>query len=304
MLNNDVLKEFLFDCQMRKLSERTLKSYRNNNLALFRFIENEYQVKELEEVSHLHIRQYVKLLTEKELKESYINGLIKCYRAYFDYCVREGYITRNPIDKIKSQKMPITLINTFTLKEVTDMIKYYRVTSFLELRNRLILVILFDSGIRNAELCDLTLDDIRNNYININGKGKKIRHVPVTPIIYKTLVKYLRLRESYVKDKTGYDLKYLFLSQKGKKLTPETIERVIKEAGEAVGVREEIRCSPHTARHFYAQTQLKNGCDIYTLSRLLGHSRLDVTKIYLQSIQSEEAVLIGAKTSPLGGIAI
>ena len=120
MFNNDVLKEFLFDCQMRKLSERALKGYRNNNLALFRFIENEYQVKEWEEVSRLHIRQYVKLLTEKELKESYINGLIKCYRAYFDYCVREGYITRNPIDKIKGPKMPITLINTFAVKEVAD----------------------------------------------------------------------------------------------------------------------------------------------------------------------------------------
>lgn len=94
----------------------------------------------------------------------------------------------------------------------------------------------------------------------------------------------------------------MLLSQKGKRLTVVAVERIIKIAGSACNIRDEIRISPHTARHYYAQAQLKNGCDLYTLSRLLGHARIDVTKIYLQSIKSEEAVMIGAKTSPLSNL--
>lgn len=66
------------------------------------------------------------------------------------------------------------------------------------------MILLFDTGIRNAELCGLKLSDIRDTYININGKGKKVRHVPITTIINKYIVRYLRIRESYIKDKINY----------------------------------------------------------------------------------------------------
>lgn len=300
----EVLKEFLFDCKLRKLSERTTKSYKNNNLSFFRYIETEYELTEVCEVSHKVIQAYVNYLADKGLKESYINGLIKCFRAFFTYCVNERYITDNPVDRVRSQKQPLNLINTFNDVEVKDMIKYYNGSRFLDIRNKFILIMLFDSGIRNSELCNLKLSDIRTTYINVLGKGKKIRHVPITASINKYLLKYRRVRENYIKDKTGYDTEYLFLSQKGKILTVETVERIILECGSACNVREEIRISPHTARHYYAQTQLKNGCDLYTLSRLLGHSKIDVTKIYLQSMEGVTTVEIGARTSPLNALAI
>lgn len=152
---------------------------------------------------------------------------------------------------------------------------------------------------RNSELCGLKLTDIRDTYINILGKGKKVRHVPITTIINKYLIRYLRVRENYVKDKYCFETEYLFLSQKSKKLTPETVERIVRKCGEGCNVRNEIRCSPHTCRHYYAQAQLKNGCDLFTLSRLLGHSNINITKRYLQSMESEDTLILGAKTSPL-----
>lgn len=297
MLNQDVLKEFIFDCQMRKLSERTIKSYRNNNLALFRFIEEEYDVVELEETNHLHIKGYIQHLTSKQLSEVYINTIVRTFRAYFRYAVEEQYIIKNPIDKIKRQKEPLVLINTFSNEEVSRMVKYYNGSKFLDVRNKLIIILLFDTGIRNAELCGLKLSDIRDIYINIYGKGKKIRHVPITAIINKYMIRYLRIREAYIKDKINYNDEYLFLSQKGKKLTVETIERVVLECGNNSNVRKEIRISPHTCRHYYAQTQLKNGCDLFTVSRLLGHT--NITKRYLQSMQDDDFFKLGVKTSPL-----
>lgn len=299
-MNEDIIKEFLFDCKIRKLSERTVKGYKNNNLAMFRFIESEYGITELEETNHIVIRKYIEYLTQKNLSEVYINGLIKCFKAYFTYCMREQYICKNPMDKVNRQKEIIPMINTFTNDEVSRMIKYYNNSSkFLDNRNQLIMVLLLDTGIRNSELCGLKLTDVRDTYINIYGKGKKVRHVPITIIINKYMIKYLRIRENYIKDKINYDTDYLFLSQKGKKLTVETIERIVLKCGNGSGVRSEIRISPHTCRHYYAQTQLKNGCDLFTVAKLLGHSNINVTKRYLQSMHDEDTLIMAAKTSPL-----
>lgn len=299
MLNADVLKEFIFDCKMRKLSDRTIKSYQNNNLALFHFIKDEYSITELEEINHLHVKGYIQYLTDKKLSEIYINTIVRTFRAYFRYAVEEHYILKNPIDKIKKQKEPIIIINTFTNEEVKRMIKYYRGSKFLDMRNQLIMIILFDTGIRCSELCGLRLSDVRDTYINIMGKGKKIRHVPITAIINKYLVRYLRVRENYIKDKINYNDEFLFLSQKGKQLTVETIERIVLECGNNSNVRNEIRISPHTCRHYYAQTQLKNGCDLFTVSKLLGHTNINVTKRYLQSMHDDDTLVMGARTSPL-----
>ncbi len=107
MLSTDVLKEFTFDCRMRKLSDRTIKSYQNNNLALFRFIKDEYNITELEEINHLHVKGYIQHLSDKKLSEIYINTIVRTFRAYFRYAVEEHYIMKNPIEKIKKQKEPI-----------------------------------------------------------------------------------------------------------------------------------------------------------------------------------------------------
>ena len=161
------------------------------------------------------------------------------------------------------------------------------------------MALLFDTGIRNSELCYLKTSDIRDTYINILGKGKKIRYVPITQVLNKYLIKYNRARTSYIRDKFNYDTEYLLLSQKGKRLTVEAIERVILICSRNSKVRKEIRISPHTCRHYYAQTQLKNGCDLFTVSHLLGHSNINITKRYLQSMHDDDVLIMGARTSPL-----
>ena len=85
MLLPEVLKEFIFDCEIRKMSNRTIKNYKNNNQKFFNYIEGEFDVAELEEVSHLHIKQYFKFLISKGLSEVYVNGILKCLRAFFVY---------------------------------------------------------------------------------------------------------------------------------------------------------------------------------------------------------------------------
>lgn len=302
MFNEDLLQEFIFDCKMRKLSERTIKGYYNSNLKMIHFIESEYGIMETEKTHFQAIRGYFQNMTEQKLSETYINRLIICAKVMFQYAVDEGYINSNPVLKIKHQKEPVTLIETFTNDEVKRLLRVYNGAKFLDIRNQLILAILFDTGVRNSELCNLKMDDLRDTCIKIMGKGKKVRYAPITPVVNKYLIRYKRVRDVYCKGKPTYETEYLLLSQKGRKLTVEALEHILRVAGEKANVRPNIRCSPHTCRHFFAQAQLKNGCDLYTLSKLLGHSKVDTTRRYLQSMHDVDIIEMGGKTSPLSNL--
>jgi len=99
LLLEDVLQEFIFDCRLRKISERTIKEYNGNNLRFFKYIDTKFQITELEQVTHVIIKEYIQYLTTLGRKETYINSIIKCFRAFFVYCSKEEYINKNPMDK-------------------------------------------------------------------------------------------------------------------------------------------------------------------------------------------------------------
>ena len=133
------------------------------------------------------------------------------------------------------------------------------------------------------------------------GKGRKERVIPISPYLKKVMIKYERIKECYLSDDIlNYD--NYFLSSRNKPLTTEAIQRIVKLAGQGANVRKEIRCSPHTCRHYYAQAQLKNGLDVYSLSRLLGHESIVITKRYLEGIKDTEVLELGVKSSPLMNI--
>ena len=92
MLLEEALQEYVFDCQLRKLSERTIKSVKNNNKRLFCYLGNNYGLFELEKVKRIHIQAFVNHLSESGHKETYVNSLIKSYRGFFKYCETEEYI--------------------------------------------------------------------------------------------------------------------------------------------------------------------------------------------------------------------
>jgi len=265
----------------------------------FTYLESEHEITELNYIKSPIINAYVAYLTNLGRTETYINSILKGFRAFFKYCVEEEYIADTPMKKVHFQKERKPLILTFSDSEVQKMVRYFSGPRYLDVRNKLIMMILFDTGIRNFELCNLKITDIRETYILIRGKGKKDRVVPISPILSKQLIKYDRVRDFYIKDKFAYQTEYLLLSQKGKQLTIATIERIVAESGIGCKVNSAIRCSPHTCRHYFAQSQLRNGCDLYTLSKLLGHSNLNITKIYLQSINHEYFLELARTTSPL-----
>ncbi|MEC0307359.1 tyrosine-type recombinase/integrase [Paenibacillus lautus] len=300
MLLEDVYKEFLFDLEIKNYSIRTIKGYRNNNKAFLNFLSNEFAITEVEGVNTTHIKTYLMNLKMKGLSESYINGIQKNIRSFFRFIVEEGYILEktNPVLGLKWMKEPKVLIQTFNDDEVKKMINVFKGDFYLGLRNKLILMFFVDLGIRNLELCTLNSLDVRDSVIKIHGKGNKQRNLYISPILKKYIIKYERVKEAYFKDKFMTDSKY-FLSQNGRTLTVTAIEVIVKKAGKEAKIREHIRCSPHTLRHYYAQKQLRLGLDVYSLSRLLGHESTVITNRYLQSIQDEQILELAKTTSPL-----
>lgn len=297
MLIDDVYKEYIFEIKIRNYTERTIKGYKNNLNKFFAYCENEYGLVEIEEVTHIHIKQYLNLLKSKGLSESYINTILKNIRSFYAYCYEEEYCL-NVAKKVSFLKEKTVLINTFTDAEVRKMLNVYKMDTYINARNKCILSILIDTGIRCSELCNIKNIDVKETVIYIFGKGRKERIISISHYLKKIMIKYERIRGNYLKDNQFHYDNY-FLSYRNRPLTVEAIERIVKIAGQKAKVRNEIRCSPHTLRHYYAQSQLKNGLDIYSLSRILGHETVDITKRYLQSLKDEQIVEISANTSPL-----
>ena len=253
MLAKDTLEEFQLECALRRLAPRTIKGYYNSTLLLLNRLDRQQEITEPKAIRPQHIKQYIQYLIKKQLTPSYINSILRCIRAYFRYATEDEYLTSNPAA-----------------------------------RNKLILAITFDTGARNTEMCDILEEDVRDNVILIHGKGNKEQHVPLTPYLKRAILKYRRIKEQYFADKI-IPYKHLLLSRTGRPMTKEAMEHVFKQAAAQADVRTNIRCSPHTARHYFAQTHLRNGLDVYSVSRLLGHENINITKRYLQSIQKEGA---------------
>ncbi|MBP1927098.1 integrase/recombinase XerD [Sedimentibacter acidaminivorans] len=289
-------EDFLFNCESKGLSPKTIKSYRNNTLLFLKYAEKELGINKVKDIQALHVKKYFKYKGDNNCTNVYINSIHKVLRAFFQYCQDESYIINNPIEKLKFSKAEIKIIDIFNDSEVRKLLMVYDFSNYLNARNKAILSMQFDTGIRTTETIEILNDDLQGDRILIHGKGSKERYVPMSIELTKVLKRYERIKKIYFNNKdipNNY-----FLSRTGRPLTVEAIERIYVKGGEFAKVRKKIRCSPHTARHYYAVKMLENN-DIYTVSKLLGHSKVKITQIYLSSLTNEKIIEQGQVTSPL-----
>lgn len=301
MYLTELIHEFLFDCKVRELTELTCQNYEKQLNKFRHFVRENFEVIQFEDLKPYHVKQYISSLQERECKPAYINDLLKAVKCMCTYAQREGYSEEILTKRVRNVKQPKVLIHTFNSKEILRMIKYFNGSDYISIRNKMILMIFFDTGIRLSELTNMKLDQIQDSYFVIYGKGRKERVVPKNPAVGKFLYKYLTAREKYFMARNCED-EYVFLSKNGKRLNNEAIRVFMKEAADAVGVNPNVRVSPHTCRHTFAHQQLKNGLDLYSLSRLLGHESVTVTQRYLESIEDAQILTSARKTSVLANL--
>lgn len=306
----NLLEEMEFSDKARGLSDRTLKKNKKFLTHFFLFIKEKYHVEYLNEVNKNIIQAFMIYKKEQGNAETYINSYLRSIRAFFKYCEDEGYITQvaNPCLRVKWMKEEKIIKRTFTDEDIKKMLVYAdkkthsklkkydskrtgHLTRFINERNKFLIMLLADSGLRINEVHNLTDATLTQQGIHvIRGKGKKGRFIFASPLILKEKMKYDRAKQRYF-DSVDYNVKkHVFVTRKGNKYSVDMMERDVKRIAVHAGVRQEVRASPHTFRHYFTQSLVRYGTDIYTIQRLIGHSSIKTTEVYLNSLVDEVVI--------------
>lgn len=260
----------------RKYADNTLINYEKELEKYNMYLKKKrinYQKIEKEE-----IRTYLKELKENGYKNSTISRSVSAIRAFYNYQMLQKKIECNIWKQIKNPKVQRKIPNFLTTLELEKIFEPRNYQSPYDIRNRLILELLFATGLRVSELINIKLNDIsqKEKTIRTLGKGKKERIVYYGEYAEEILDKYLDEARNFLLDKKTSD--YLFVGKNSTKLTRNRIGEIIDEEIQKVGLHHHI--SPHVLRHTFATQLLNNGADIRSVQELLGHENLSTTQIY------------------------
>lgn len=278
------IKQFLdFLKYERNYSENTIVSYEKELLKYQNYLKNQkikYQMITKEE-----IRTYLKYLDELKYKNTSISKNVSVIRSFYHYLQRKKELKINMWDSIQNPKVKRQIPNFLTTLELEKIFQKKELKTPYEIRNRLILELLFASGLRVSELINLKLKDIteKERSLRTIGKGKKERIVYYGEYAEEILNLYLQKSRKELLQKKQSD--YLLIGRNTSKLTRNRINEIIEEEMQKIGLQHHI--SPHVLRHSFATQLLNNGADIRSVQELLGHQNLSTTQIYTH-ITNEE----------------
>jgi integrase/recombinase XerD len=216
---------------------------------------------------------------DRRLSGHAINCYLRAIRAFWSWLVREEIIRENPFDKVRIPKAPQKIVATFSDSQIRALLGAICASNPVGFRDWTIILALLDTGLRASELTGLTTDDVNlgDGVVRVNGKGSKERIVPVGSSVQRAMWKYL---QHYRPQPANPLCRNFFLTRNGVPMSVNRLESVIEKHGRQARI-EGVRCSPHTLRHTFAISYLRNGGDVFSLQRILGHSSIDVVRIYV-----------------------
>lgn len=316
MLERDV-RMFLDACEMKGLSRKTMGSY-EQTLRLFMQHLDRVGIQRTEDVTHLVIQEYIKEIKKRgkytvttndqsgnypERRADYgnkvsdvtINNYLRNIRVFFNWCVEEELLRKSPVkrgDFTKVKRKPLEYVSD---EEFQRLLRSLDASKFSEYRDSVIIQLLLDTGMRvnecllikQAEL-DLTRRSIR--LPSENTKGKRERYVFFSDKMAGQLRRWIKYQDRY------RDTELLFCTNRGKRLQVNNFETNVRKYAKRVGLK---NVHPHVFRNNFAKRFLMNGGDIYTLSRLLGHSSVTVTEKAYLDLTREDLAALYRNHSPL-----
>lgn len=271
-MNNIYISDFLSYLEVEaNYSKNTINSYEND---LNKF-EEYYKSKDLLKITSKDIEKYIQTLSD--LAPTTVSHNISSLKTFYSYFLKQGRISNNPTDGIKSPKLGIHLPTYLTIDEVNKLLDI-EVTDAFSSRNKAILELMYATGLRISEVISLEFKNIDYDecIIRVMGKGSKERIVPVNDYAIKYLKEYINnYRPELVKNEIN---NYIFLNNHGRMLTRQGIFKMIKNYAALKNIKKTI--GPHTLRHTFATHLLENGADLRVIQELLGHSDISTTQIY------------------------
>ena len=272
MLINSFLDYLKYE---RNYSNNTIIGYQNHLEIFIEYLSNK-GINNINSVSYNIIRNYINFLYEKKYNSKSICNHISSLRSFFKYLKNNDYVSSNPMTLIENPKLEKKLPKFLFYEDIEKILSIPDLTTYVGVRNALILEMLYVTGIRVSELINIKISDIdfTNCKIKILGKGNKERLVMYGNRCKLLLDKYLEIRKNFLKDNN----EYLFLGVKGKKINDRVIRSIINELSVKAGIN--LKISPHTFRHTFATHMLNEGADLRSVQELLGHENLSTTTIY------------------------
>jgi integrase/recombinase XerC len=262
----------------KRYSQHTIISYQTDLVAFFDFIELNFGNTALPDIKATFIRTWLAKLKEEGMEAKSINRKISTLKSFFKYQLREESITVSPMGTIGSLKLNKRLPQFVEKADINTLFSYVEFPdSWQGKTDRILLQLLYNTGIRQAELVSLKESqvDAYKNSIKVLGKGNKERIIPVS----EDLMGFLK---DYVADKRKtfekYNADILLINEKGKKLYPKYVYNAVKKYLSKITTIS--KKSPHVLRHTFATHLMNNGADLNAVKELLGHSSLAATQIY------------------------
>ena len=280
----ELIKAFLDYLYLeKKYSEHTITSYNNDLTSFLTFLEGEFEYSKLEKVHYSQIRSWIVELVENKISNNSINRKVSSLKSFYKFLIKIKVVKVNPLQKHRSLKVPKRVNVPFNEKEISEvLIALNEKDDFISLRNRLIIELLYATGIRRSELIELKISniDLKQNVIKVLGKRNKERYIPIIKILQNTINEYLNKRKEFTSEN-----KYLFITEKGNKLYGTLVYRLINNYFSSVSTK--VKKSPHVLRHAFATHLLNEGADLNAVKELLGHSSLASTQVYTNSSLKE-----------------
>lgn len=297
-----VIESFLFHCQFEKnLSPKTLNAYSIDLKQFALYIKSYYNDLEFKYIHKDILKSY--LQTIAHFKPKTIKRKVAAMKAMFNYLEYEDNNYINPFRKIKIRlKEPQLLPTVMSLSEVKRIlfIMYHelennhhkdRYTYKTQIRDIAIIEILFSTGLRVSEVCNLKLEDInlKNGVIRVIGKGSKERIIQICQMDVLNIIKtYYRLHKDRIKPEYPF-----FINRLGFQISTQSVRLMVKLYTQKAGLTKHI--TPHTFRHTFATLLLEEDVDIKYIQNMLGHSSIAVTQIYTHVNVSKQKKILATK---------
>jgi integrase/recombinase XerC len=262
----------------KRFSPHTVSAYQKDIQQFSEYLSiNELEFKD---VKHQHVRSWMVELLEQDREPRTIHRKLSALRSYYKFLVRENMVEFNPMLQVKPPKIPKRLpviIDETKLNGLLDSNEVVFADNFAGLQEKLIIELLFGTGMRLAELISLKESDI-NMYeqnVKVLGKRSKERIIPVNISLMNLVKQYLDEKKH---QKFNNNSSALIVTKEGKSAYPKFIYRIVKKYISLISTHD--KRSPHVLRHTFATSLLNHGADINAIKELLGHASLAATQVY------------------------